>query len=318
MWKSIIRIATIVSILLTGSGFRSVPAQSEGDGLYIPETGHWIRGEYLEMYQSADNPLLIFGYPITDEIIDPIDGQHTQYFEKARFDLSGNSGSESIHIAPLGDLLYTPGDHEVSLTTYSQACETFKQTGKSVCFAFLDFYEAHNGDFYFGDPISNLELVDGRYVQYFENSRFEWRPELSVGKRVALSNLGEQYFNTRLGDLTSLNVTQPNELQGSLAGITAHAFAANSLLPVESHQEMYITVQDLNMTPLSGAMVNVSVVYPDGQIESYRPGVTNANGISVLEFEVGDVAVNEMVKVEVEVTYQGFSTQTSTWFRIWY
>ena len=308
----------IAAFLMTGLGFRSAPVQNEGDGLYIPETGHWIRGEYLEMYQSADDPLLIFGYPITDEIIDPIDGQHTQYFEKARFDLVQDNGGEIVQIAPLGDLLYTAGDHEVWLATQSQACETFEQTGKSVCFAFLDFYEAYQGDLFFGDPISNLELVDGRYVQYFENSRFEWRPELPAGSRVALSSLGEQYFTTRLGDLTTLQGTEANESQNSLVGIKAHAFAANSLLPASSHQEVYVTVQDLNMEPLSGAMVNVSVVYPDGKIESYRPAVTNVNGISKLEFEVGDVPVNEMVQVEVEVSYKGFSTETSTWFRIWY
>jgi hypothetical protein len=307
-----------MSILISGTGFRSAPLQSGDDALYIPETGHWIRGEYLAMYQSADDPILMFGYPITDEIIDPIDGEHIQYFEKARFDLVDVNGSATVEIAPLGDLLYTPGDREISLATQSQACELFRDTGKSVCFAFLDFYKDHEGEYYFGNPISNLEYVDGRYVQYFENSRFEWRPELAAGKRVALSNLGEQYFDTRLGDLTTLNAVQASDMPDGLIEMTAHAFAANSLLPANSHQELYVTVQDQNMKPLAGAMVNVSILFPDGRIESYRPGVTNSKGISVLAFEVGSVPVNEMVHVEVEASYKGFSTEAATWFRIWY
>jgi hypothetical protein len=318
MWKSIIRTTLILTIFVTNTAFRTVPTQSGGDGLYIPETGHWIRGAYLEMYQSADNPLLIFGYPITDEIIDPIDGQQTQYFEKARFDLVVQGDTASVEIAPLGDLLYTADENEVSLATQSQACSTFKLTGKSVCFAFLDFYKAHDGEIYFGLPISNLEYVDGRYVQYFENSRFEWRPESIAGRRVALTNLGEQYFDTRLGDLTTLNPTGTSDTPNEMVQLVAHAFVAKSLIPANSHQELYVTVQDQNMNPVPGAMVNVTILLPDGGIESYRPGVSNGNGISTLEFEVGNEPVNEMVQVEVQVSSKGFSTNTSTWFRIWY
>ncbi len=318
MLKSITRIILISIIFLGSSYYETNAAQSAEGGIYIPETGHWIRGEYLRMYQSADDPLLLFGYPITDEIIDPIDGQQTQYFEKVRFDLNNTDSGTYIEIAPLGDLMYTEGNDKVRLPTSSQACRYFASTNRYVCYAFEDFYETHNGEYYFGEPISNLEYVDGRYVQYFENCRLEWRPELSSGNRVALSRLGKQYFDTRLGDLNILNSNNNADLPVDVVQIQTHAFVANSLLPANSHQELFITVQDQNLNPISGAMVNVKIIFPNDRVESYRPGISNENGISTLKFEVGDLPVNEVVQVEVEVAYKGFQSDASTWFRIWW
>jgi hypothetical protein len=318
MWKSITRIilSSIFLLSSTLSGF--VNAQSTDGEIYIPETGHWIRGEYLDTYQSADDPLLLFGYPITDEIIDPIDGQRTQYFEKARFDLMTTSSGSFVQIASLGDLLYTPGNDLVQLAMNTQACRYFSTTGKYVCYAFSQFYDAHNGTIFFGDPISDLEYAEGRYVQYFEKCRMEWRPELTTGNRVALTNLGKTYFDARLGDLNILNPNNGGNIPDELVQLQAHAFVASSLLPANSHQELYITVQDQNLNPISGAMVNVKIVQPDNQVEVYRPKVTDKDGISTLEFEVGDLPVNEVIQVEIEVDYKGFRCDAATWFRIWW
>jgi len=318
MLKTITRILMLSIVFLTIISSSRVEAQKGSGEIYIPETGHWIRGAYLEMYQSAGDPLLLFGYPITDEIIDPIDGQHTQYFEKARFDLTTTSNGDFVEIAPLGDLLYTAGNEPVSLATTTQACRNFPSSGKSLCYAFLDFYEANNGAIFFGDPISDLEYADGRYVQYFEKCRMEWRPELSSGNRVALTNLGKHYFDSRLGDRAILNPSSAGENSGGLVQLQAHAFVASSLLPASSHQELFITVQDQNFNPISGAMMNVKIIQPDGKVEIYRPQMTDVHGISSLKFEVGDIPVNEVIQVEIDVAYKGFQTKAMTWFRIWW
>ena len=35
---------------------------------YFPETGHHVRGDFLRFYKSVRAPLLVFGYPITEQI----------------------------------------------------------------------------------------------------------------------------------------------------------------------------------------------------------------------------------------------------------
>ncbi len=318
MVKTITRTILLSTLLLAILSSGQTAAQSGAGELYIPETGHWIRGEVLNTYQSASDPLLLFGYPITDEIIDPIDGQHTQYFEKARFDLTKSSSGTIVEIAPLGQLLYTPGNEPVSLASTHQACRTFSASGKTVCYAFLDFYDQHNGEYFFGNPISQVEYAEGRYVQYFENCRMEWRPELPSGKRVALTNLGKLYFNSRLGDRTILNPDNGSSTPGELVELQTHAFVASSLLPANSHQELFITVQDQNLNPISGAMVNVKIIQPDGNVEVYRPQMTDADGISTLKFKVGDLPINDVIRAEIQVQYKGFQANAATWFRIWW
>ena len=318
MPRSIIRIAILLSALIFISTSAAVHAQSGTGEIYIPETGHWIRGSYLEMYQSADDPILVFGYPITDEIVDPIDGQHTQYFEKARFDLVETGTESVIELAALGDLMLPLETEPVDIGGNAQACRKFAATGESVCYAFLDFYEAHDGEEFFGDPISPVVSMDGRYVQYFENVRMEWRPELPAGSRVALTDLGSRYFDSRLGDYMALETAGTSDAPDELVQLQVHAFVANSLQPANSHQEVFVTVQDQNLNPINGANINVRILWPDGQVDVFRPAVSNENGISTLKFEVGDLDVNEVVQVEVQASYRGFSADGSTWFRIWW
>ena len=63
-----------------------------------------------------------------------------------------------------------------SIAQEGPTCGTF-DNGFSVCYAFLQFYDANNGSLFFGNPISFVEVIDGRYVQYFDNVRMEWWPD---------------------------------------------------------------------------------------------------------------------------------------------
>ena len=87
MRKSRLLYIIVVAIFFLSAGFRTVIAQ-DFDELYIPETGHWIKGKFLDYYRSVDDPYLYFGYPITDAFVDPLTDRETQYFERARFDLT--------------------------------------------------------------------------------------------------------------------------------------------------------------------------------------------------------------------------------------
>lgn len=307
----------IILVVLTVTTPRSVQAQIS-DELFIAETGHWIKGDFLLFYQSADDPLFYFGHPITDEYIDPISNQVTQYFQRARFDLIQSPYGKTVQLAPLGKLLYDDQPPQEPLTTKSPACRSFPDTNKSVCYAFLQFYDTHDGPTYFGNPISNLELREDRYVQYFERARLEWRPELPAGKRVALTDIGRIYFDNEIGDLDLLGPILSVNMPDPLLNLQLHAFIAKALIPANSQQTIFIIAQDQKLAPIDGVMVSATVKFPDGEIEVYRPPMTDAFGISRLTFSIGEIPPKEIVQVDVVADYQGAKIQTSCWFRIWY
>jgi hypothetical protein len=287
------------------------------DSLYFAETGHWVRGQFLQYYQSAPDPLLLFGYPISEEVIDPTNGQASQYFQRARFDLVYADQGLTVRQADLGALLYQPGSPAVPLSA-SPTCRRFPVTGKDVCYAFLQFYDAHEGAAYFGNPLSELEIHDGRYVQYFERTRLEWQPEMPSGHRVAISDLGKVYMDSRLGEAARLTDPNNRSAPGQPTHIIARAFVDQALLPANSRQTVYIVVQDVNLMAVANANVVVAVFLPDGLQDVYRPVVTNVDGISRFSFDIGNLPVKEVVRVEVDVESQGMTSHTVTWFRIWW
>ena len=55
------------------------------EGRMFPETGHGIGGGFKWFWEN-NGGLMIFGFPITDEMKDPETGLTVQYFERARFE----------------------------------------------------------------------------------------------------------------------------------------------------------------------------------------------------------------------------------------
>jgi hypothetical protein len=306
----------ILFILVAGLA-GTVRAQSS-DQLYVPETGHWIRGEFLKFYQSVDDSLLLFGYPITDEFIDSTDQIKTQYFQRARFDLVESPSGQTVQLAPLGVYSHETGVPTAPFSTNSPACREFDATGKSVCYAFLQFYDEHKGAQYFGNPISDAEIRNDRIVQYFERASMEWRPEMPAGQRVVLTDLGILYYDSHVGDPSRLEPNQSNIISIPLVTLQAHAFVAQALIPADGTQVLYIITQDQNFAPVQGALARVTVTLPNGQKGVYRPPLTNADGVTQLVFSLKDIPVRDIVQVEVDTEYMGLQAQSSTWFRIWW
>src|SRR5437868_2422554 len=82
--------------------------------------------------------------------------------------------------------------------SYAQgACRTFVETGKSVCGAFMTYWNTHGGLAQQGYPISEqfneVSDINGQpyKVQYFERAVFEQHPEFAgTPNEVLLSLLG--------------------------------------------------------------------------------------------------------------------------------
>src|SRR3954471_21789148 len=92
--------------------------------------------------------------------------------------------------------VFQPFAHMDVLAQQQSGCQTFKETGKTVCGKFLQYWQQHGGLAQQGYPITNafVETSDldamPYTVQYFERSIFEYHPEKQAPFDILLSQLG--------------------------------------------------------------------------------------------------------------------------------
>jgi len=183
-------------ILLTGP----VPDPHQDGVMYFAETGHTLRGMFLQYWQAYGG-LAQFGDPLTEEFFEPSGPGNSplqvQYFERSRFEmhrdnsvtpndvLMGLLGREFHQQDPPADPLPSPAQY-------------FPQTGHNLSGAFLQYWQTHGGLFVHGYPISEPAMetgTDGKQylTQWFERSRFELHPEnTGTPYEVLLGQLGRQ------------------------------------------------------------------------------------------------------------------------------
>lgn len=281
----------------------------------FPETGHVLRGEFFDFYWSAEDPIKVYGYPITDETTDITTGRPVQYFQRAVFMLFPDATNEfRIQMLPLGEYLYTPGE-PVAEPGQMSNCRQFPESGKQVCYAFRDFYEAHGDIGQFGYPISNFEYQFGRIVQYFQRARFEWYPEMPSGQRVKIADVGSEYFYKVGEDPWKI---PPIEKLQSVMELKVRAVPENPVVDLNGNQTIHVIVQDQNHQPVPGADVEIMVQLPSGEAGVYNAPSTDQYGISSIELSINtQITGRALVWVNAKFSDVGeFSTETS--FRIWW
>jgi len=299
--------------------FRSL--SQTNDYIYFSETNHSIRGEFLEKFNSVEDPIKIFGYPISEALIapdeSPFHGRFVQYFQKAVFEYHvENAPGHHVQLVPLGSLIaeisqFTPYQ---PLPPNHPACESFSETGYQICYAFLTSFRDNGGKNVFGNPISEMVLEDQRIVQYFEYTRFEWRPEYPSGNRVRLTNLGELYLKKYEKSEEFILVHPPEIL--SVETLDLRAFPLRAVMSGNGEQTIFIIVQDQSHQGVAGAQVTLSIKMPDEQTY-IMSGATNSNGILALTFTQDSQSVGR-VEISVEANYSNhLKKYTLTSYRIW-
>jgi hypothetical protein len=293
---------------------RSASAQST-TVQFFPETGHYIREDFLRFYRSVPDPRLVFGYPITEQITSK-DGKTVQYFQRARFELRRDlPDPQRVQLTPIGQALYQQAE-QLRLENIS-GCELFP-TGYSVCLAFLDFFKANGGVTQFGNPISPFEFHENLIVQYFERARFEWRADRPEGQRVVITDLGHRYFDQLGEDPALLKPMSPVDATiNPILAIKAHAFVAKPLTGPTGQQIIYVIVQSQTLQAVSDATGKATVRWPDGRIEEYF-FTTNRAGLGTVTLNFADQKQGELVPIEIIVVHQGLGSKTRTSFRIWF
>lgn len=321
MTKSRFRWVIIGILLLTFVGFvagQRVYAQTTGGSIYFPETGHFVRDEFLEKYNSVPNNRELFGLPITDAFDSEFIGIRVQYFQKVRFELHPEDPIDlRVQLSPLGSYLYEPGQ-TLPVPPNSPACQYFPEIDFSVCYSFLDFFRKNGGVGQFGYPISGFEVHEGWIVQYFQRARFEWHPERFPGDRVILTNLGNQYFEFQDEKPYRLRPNLDNAIpQQPTTGLKTRAFVSKPIQSLRGNQTLYVIVQDQYLRPVENAFVVFDVTYPDGTTDSRQMETTNALGVSFLSFPFS-VETPGIAELQVTATYQTMQSRTKTSFQIWW
>ena len=309
---SIRRLAVFLLLLALLSPGEKAGAQGSEELQYFPETGHNVGGEFLRFYRKSPTPGLVYGYPITEQFTSK-DGKTVQYFQRARFELKAN---EPVQLTLLGSAVYEPGSQRLDINNPS-ACELF-ETGFSVCFAFLDFYQAHGGRMQFGRPISPFEFHENLIVQYFELARFEWRADRPEGERVVLTDLGRLYFEHLGEDPANLPPIRPlDAIIGPILSIQGRAFVSQAITRASGQQTVHIIVQSQTHQPVSDANGKATVRFSDGSSSDYY-FTTDGSGLGSIRFNFEDQGQGELVQIDILITYQGLSARTTTSYRIWH
>ena len=302
----------VLTVLLASWG--SAKAQS-ADVEYFPETGHNVRGDFLQFYNSAKDPRLVFGYPITEQFRSK-DGRTVQYFQRARFELGTDIfGNTRVDLTFIGQSAYQPGG-QLNINNAS-GCQLFS-SGYRVCFAFLDFYKANGGAAQFGNPISPFEYRENLIVQYFEKARFEWRADRPEGQRVVLTDLGRIYFDLLGEDPAHLKTANPLDATiNPVLSLKVRAYVARAIMPSSGEQTVYIIIQSQTLQAVPNAAGKATIHLPDGRAEDYYFNTNNA-GVGNFKFKFENQKPGELVPIDILATYQGLVGKTSTSFRIWF
>jgi hypothetical protein len=199
------------------------------------ETGYCIEGRVLDFWEQHGG-LAIFGYPLTSERWDVIEGTslRVQWFERVRIEFQPQADAPSdIQLGRLGSEVLARTGHDWRDFSHGPArgtCRFFPETGYQVCDDFLTFWSSHGVQqddapeispqeslALFGLPLGNEQtstLNDGRViiVQWFERARLERFLDRQAGT-VHLGLLGRENLLVRTHNVIPIptNTVRPSE-----------------------------------------------------------------------------------------------------------
>jgi hypothetical protein len=307
--------ALAVALLFASVAVIEVAAQSP-TSQYFPETGHTVEGEFLKFF-SERGGLKVFGYPITEAF--NFNGRRIQYFQKARMELHPeNPPAYLVQLGLLGDEL----GRRMSPTA-PQANDPYHryypETGHTVAYAFLNFYDINGGLDIFGYPITDFVAENGRIVQYFQRARMEWHPELSGDQRVQLGDLGSIQFEAARLDptLKRPRPALPGTPQAPLS-LRATASVRQPITGRSGNQTVYVYVTDQQGNGLQNTAATAIIHYPapiGDRLLSLRP--TDANGFTSASFGI-EGPPGQVVVIEVRIGYLELQQTAQTSFLPWY
>jgi len=327
---TIVCAAIVACILLATYVF----AQDQ-ESRYFEETRHNVSGEFLRFYDEHGG-LAVFGYPLTREFRE--NGRLVQYFQRVRMESHPeNPKPYRVQLGLLGDELgyrrHPIPESEVPLPNHPDR-RHFPETGHTVAFGFLKFYNDNGGLDVFGYPITEWIIEpNGRIIQYFQRGKMEWYPEHPRGHRIQLGMLGTIYveqfvdpiFRQRENPRSESPHSEPKEPAEKVLAIPPRVTdmrimvtLRHPVIGLHDTQTAYVYVFDQSSQGVPGASLEMQVQYKDGRVDQFSPGPTNANGYSQIVFALGDPAPGRAVIVNLQASHEDVEAKTSTAFLPWW
>ncbi len=309
-------IALLLSVLVIFT-VQSAIAQ-EQESFYFTQTGHFVTGDFHAFYFSNPNARLTYGFPVTEAVIDPETGRLVQYFENVRFEyIPENPPGDKIRLTPLGQLMYEHGTYINDLNASTPGCHSEDHWDYSVCFSFYNFYQANGGEAQFGKPVSGLEYLRGRMVQFFEYAQLVWMPENPASAQIVVAQLGLKYFYIHETNLSKLDPIRTMGYYMDMDEIKVKAFPNTAVISNGQAQEIHIIAEDHNSAPLPNGIIYVTLHYPDGTETEIKQLATDEFGLASFAF-IADSNELGPVEVVVRLTFNDLEAFSVTSFRIWY
>jgi hypothetical protein len=324
MWQRRINIPCLTALFLT-IFIPASPAiaQSDPGWVYFSETGHTVQEPFLTFFKNTGG-LARYGFPITDEYVDPQTKLIVQYFQKARLESHpDNPDPYKVQLGLLGDELgqrRPPIPVESIPSASDPSCVYFNDTGHSVCYYFLDYWRQAGGLDLFGYPISEYLIENGVIVQYFQRAKMEWQPSKPAGQRIQLAPLGEIYYKWAKLDPRGLEPQLPIDSRIHPAvskSIKARAAVLEGAVPPGGTQAAYVRAVDQLNRPLANAAVTLIIHYPSGD-KSFTLSPTDTQGVTMQFFNAGNAAVGTIIAMEFIVSSPGLEpVWAPTSYMIW-
>lgn len=319
MW--IVALATVLGLmwpqpLLARYPFGDPPPAQERR--FFKETGFWVSGAFLA-YFDANGGLEVFGYPISAPYNNH--GILVQYFQKARMEWHPfNPDPYKVQLGLLGEEL---GFRRPAVAPPRVAIGRvyYPETGHSVAYMFLRYFEGHGGVDLFGYPISEMLIENQRVVQYFQRLKLVWDPRTA---QMSVGNLGELYVSLHRDRLPP-DALMRGSYSYRIAGQGSVSWrilvgVGQSVANLERMQEIRILVTDERGDPVTDAQVRVTVRPQDGEIIQAltRVVATDVQGRVELSLPVTDLQPGAWAVLLVEATDGVVSATAQELFLVWY
>jgi hypothetical protein len=291
---------------------------------FFPDTGHNVCDRFLDFFHSRGG-LEIFGYPITEQFVE--NGRLVQYFQRARMEYHPeNPPAYHVQLGLLGDFL-APADRKARIPESERPRSNDRnriyapETGHTIGFSFLEFYNENGGLDIFGYPVTEFILENGRYVQYFQRALMEWDPN---PKRIKLHDLGtvwvEQHDHLRplRTAVPSLALDRNGEASApAVTSLHATALVQDAITGRQGSQTVWVYVYAQNGEPVIGATISLIIHYPSGDRDMVM-NPTDQQGHSQVTFRLENPPRGQLVIIDAIVEYGGLSAQAHTSFFPWW
>ena len=181
--RKIALLGVAVALTLSACGAPATPASTLTNAKYLPAL-------IFQDYYEAHNGLRLLGAAISPEMME--NGVRVQYFQGGILEYHPQlPEGNQVMLASIGRELYgvapcVPPENVKSGALY------FSESCHSVSPEFREYFQQNGGLGFFGYPISEMYIVDGRFVQNFERATIVWDGSKPVGFQYGQADLGSK------------------------------------------------------------------------------------------------------------------------------